>query len=74
MRPQKLNCAVTILRYASIGDVARTGSASVVDAAGASSLFEQGRPMDFEEVIGMLLIGSVLGGVALLMTYTGFIL
>jgi hypothetical protein len=30
--------------------------------------------MDFEEVIGMLLIGSVVGGVALLFMYSGFIL
>jgi hypothetical protein len=30
--------------------------------------------MDFEEVIGMLLIGSVVGGVALLILYTGIIL
>jgi hypothetical protein len=30
--------------------------------------------MDFEEVIGMLLIGSVVGGLALLVMYTGFTL
>lgn len=30
--------------------------------------------MDFEEVIGMLLIGSVVSGVALLILYTGIIL
>ncbi len=27
--------------------------------------------MDFEEVIGMLLIGSMVGGLALLIMYTG---
>ena len=30
--------------------------------------------MDFEEVIGMLLIGSVVGGLALLILCTGIIL
>ena len=30
--------------------------------------------MDFEEVIGMLLIGSAVGGVALFVMYSGFIL
>jgi hypothetical protein len=30
--------------------------------------------MDFEEVIGMLLIGGVVGGLALLIMYTGFTL
>ena len=30
--------------------------------------------MDFEEVIGMLLIGSVVGGLVLLIMYTGIIL
>jgi hypothetical protein len=30
--------------------------------------------MDFEEVIGMLLIGSVVGGVAFLIMFTGIIL
>jgi hypothetical protein len=30
--------------------------------------------MDFEEVIGMLLIGTVIGGAAFLVMYSGFIL
>ena len=30
--------------------------------------------MDLEEVIGMLLIGSVVGGLTLLVMYTGFTL
>ena len=30
--------------------------------------------MEFEEIIGMLLIGSVVGSVALLVMYSGFIL
>jgi hypothetical protein len=29
--------------------------------------------MDFEEVIGMLLIGSMVGGLALLIMYTGIL-
>jgi hypothetical protein len=29
--------------------------------------------MDFEEVIGMLLIGTVIGGAALLIMYTGIL-
>jgi hypothetical protein len=30
--------------------------------------------MDFEEVVGMLLISTVVGGIALLVMYSGFIL
>jgi RsiW-degrading membrane proteinase PrsW (M82 family) len=31
------------------------------------------RTMDFEEVIGMFLIGTVIGGAALLIMYTGIL-
>jgi hypothetical protein len=52
----------------------RNNVLAIFEGITLSLLLAQSRPaMDFEEVIGVLLISTVVGGLALLIMYTGIL-